>query len=94
MTENGLGLQTISTKRTDFQTDRVLLLGQVTQKKKPHKMCGSLRQAKESNLTTPQLNSVIENIYTQKLIGTTCREEWPAHQLVLSNIPNLLKTLK
>ncbi|NMC99064.1 MAG: hypothetical protein GYA62_05025 [Bacteroidales bacterium] len=33
MTENGLNIQTISTKRTDFQTDRVLLLGQVTEKK-------------------------------------------------------------
>lgn len=32
MTENGLDIQTISTKRTDFQTDRVLLLGQVTEK--------------------------------------------------------------
>jgi len=32
MTENGLDIQTISTKRTDFQTDRVLLFGQVTQK--------------------------------------------------------------
>ena len=31
MTENGLNIQTISTKRTDFQTDRVLLLGQVTE---------------------------------------------------------------
>ena len=33
MTKNGLDIQTISTKRTDFQADRVLLLGQVTQKK-------------------------------------------------------------
>lgn len=33
MTENGLNIQTISTKRTDFQTDRVLLLGQVTEGK-------------------------------------------------------------
>jgi hypothetical protein len=33
MTKNGLDIQTISTKRTDFQTDRVLLLGQVTEKK-------------------------------------------------------------
>lgn len=33
MTENGLDIQTISTKRTDFQADRVLLLGQVTEKK-------------------------------------------------------------
>jgi hypothetical protein len=33
MTKNGLDIQTISTKRTDKQTDRVLLLGQVTQKK-------------------------------------------------------------
>jgi hypothetical protein len=32
MTKNGLYIQTISAKRTDFQTDRVLLLGQVTQK--------------------------------------------------------------
>ena len=32
MTENGLGIQTILTKRTDFQTDRVLLLGKVTEK--------------------------------------------------------------
>lgn len=32
MTKNGLDIQTISTKRTAFQTDRVLLLGQVTQK--------------------------------------------------------------
>ena len=32
MTKNGLDIQTISTKRTDFQTDRVLLLGQVTEK--------------------------------------------------------------
>jgi hypothetical protein len=33
MTKNGHDIQTISTKRTDFQTDRVLLFGQVTQKK-------------------------------------------------------------
>lgn len=33
MTENGLDIQTISTKRTDKQTDPVLLLGQVTEKK-------------------------------------------------------------
>jgi hypothetical protein len=33
MTKNGLDIQTISTKWTDKQTDRVLLLGQVTQKK-------------------------------------------------------------
>jgi len=32
MTKNGLDIQTISTKMTDFQTDRVLLLGQVTEK--------------------------------------------------------------
>lgn len=32
MTKNGLNIQTISTKRTAFQTDRVLLLGQVTEK--------------------------------------------------------------
>jgi len=33
MTKNGLDIQTISTKRTDKQADRVLLLGQVTEKK-------------------------------------------------------------
>lgn len=33
MADNGLDIQTISTKRTDFQTERVLLLGQVTEKK-------------------------------------------------------------
>ena len=33
MTENGLDIQTISTRRTDFQTDRVLLLGQAREKK-------------------------------------------------------------
>jgi hypothetical protein len=33
MTKNGLDIQTISTKRTDFQTDRVLLLRQLTEKK-------------------------------------------------------------
>jgi len=33
MTKNGLDIQTISTKRTDFQTDLVLLLGQVTEKR-------------------------------------------------------------
>jgi hypothetical protein len=33
MTKNGHDIQTISTKRTDFQTDRVLLLVQVTEKK-------------------------------------------------------------
>ncbi len=32
MTENGHDIQTISTIRTDFQADRVLLLGQVTEK--------------------------------------------------------------
>lgn len=32
MTENGLEIQTISTKRTDKQADRVLLFGQVTEK--------------------------------------------------------------
>ena len=37
MTENGLDIQTILTKRTDFQADRVLLLGQVTEnKEKPN----------------------------------------------------------
>jgi len=34
MTKNRLNIQTISTKRTDFQTYRFLLLGQVIQKKK------------------------------------------------------------
>jgi hypothetical protein len=33
MTENGLHIQTISSKRTDFQADLVLLLGQVTENK-------------------------------------------------------------
>ena len=32
MTENRLDIQTISTKRTGIQADRVLLLGQVTEK--------------------------------------------------------------
>lgn len=32
MTKNGLNIQTISTKRTDIQADRVLLLRQVTEK--------------------------------------------------------------
>lgn len=31
MTKNGLDIQTISPKRTAFQTDRVMLLGQVTE---------------------------------------------------------------
>lgn len=33
MNNNGFDILTISTKRTDFQADRVLLLGQVTEKK-------------------------------------------------------------
>lgn len=33
MTKNGLDIQTISTKRTDKQADRVLLFGQWTEKK-------------------------------------------------------------
>jgi len=33
MTKNGLDIQTILTKQTDKQADRVLLLGQVTEKK-------------------------------------------------------------
>lgn len=33
MTKNGIDIQTISTKRTEKQTDRVLLLRQVTEKK-------------------------------------------------------------
>jgi hypothetical protein len=32
MTENRLCIQTISTQRTGFQADRVLLLGRVTEK--------------------------------------------------------------
>ena len=32
MTKNGHYIQTILTERTDFQADRVLLLGQVTEK--------------------------------------------------------------
>jgi len=32
MIENGLDIQTISTKRTDFQTDRVFLFGQEKEK--------------------------------------------------------------
>lgn len=32
MAKNGLDIQTISTKRTDLQTGRVLLLGQITEK--------------------------------------------------------------
>lgn len=34
MNENGLDIQTISTKRTDKQADRVLLFGQLTENKK------------------------------------------------------------
>lgn len=33
MTKNVLDIQTILTKRTDFQTDRVLLYSQLTEKK-------------------------------------------------------------
>jgi hypothetical protein len=33
MIENELDIQALSTKRTDFQTDRVLPFGQVTEKK-------------------------------------------------------------
>jgi hypothetical protein len=33
MTKNGLDIQTISTKRTDKQADRVLLFRQLTEKK-------------------------------------------------------------
>jgi hypothetical protein len=33
MTKNGLDIQTISTNRTDLQTDRILLFGQLTEKK-------------------------------------------------------------
>ncbi|MCO6463861.1 MAG: hypothetical protein J5I52_06895 [Saprospiraceae bacterium] len=33
MTENGIDIQTTSTKRTDKQADRVLLLGQLKEKK-------------------------------------------------------------
>ncbi len=33
MTKNGLDIETISTKRIDFQTDCVLLFGKVTEKK-------------------------------------------------------------
>ena len=33
MTKNGLDIQSISTRRTDKQADRVLLLEQVTEKK-------------------------------------------------------------
>ncbi len=33
MSVNGIDIQTISTNQTDFQTDRVLLLGQLTEKK-------------------------------------------------------------
>ena len=32
MTKNGLDIQTISIKWTDFQTDRVMHLGQLTEK--------------------------------------------------------------
>ena len=32
MTKNGIDIQTILAKRTDFQADRGLLLGQVTEK--------------------------------------------------------------
>ncbi len=33
MTENGHDIQTLSTNRTDLQAERVLLFGQVTEKK-------------------------------------------------------------
>ena len=33
MTKNGINILTISTNQTDFQADRGLLLGQVTEKK-------------------------------------------------------------
>lgn len=33
MTKNGRDIQTVTTKRTGFQADRVLLLGQVTENK-------------------------------------------------------------
>lgn len=37
MNNNGLDIQTISTKRTNFQANRVLLLGQMTEKKEKAK---------------------------------------------------------
>jgi hypothetical protein len=43
MNENGLDILTISTKRTDFQADCVLLLGQVTEKKEKANPSHSLR---------------------------------------------------
>lgn len=33
MPKNGFDIQTISIKRTEFQTDRILLFGEVTEKK-------------------------------------------------------------
>jgi hypothetical protein len=65
MTEIGFDIQTISTKQTDFQADRVLLLGQVTEKKE---------KARPSHFfkfrTASRTNGTFEFAPTRKAIAT------------------------
>lgn len=57
MTKNGLDIQTISTKRTDKQADRVLLFGQLTEEKEnanPSHFLKFLCQPTFGTFTKPQ----------------------------------------
>jgi hypothetical protein len=58
MTKNGLDIQTISAKRTDLQTDRVLHLGQLTEeeeKANPSYFLKFLLASRTNGTTCPDL---------------------------------------
>ena len=69
MTDNGLDIQTISTKRTDKQTDRVLLLGQVTEKKEKAKPSHFLKFL----LAHPQVAHLVLPRHTKPTLRKTKR---------------------
>lgn len=84
MTENGLDIQTISTKRSDFQTDRVLRLGQEIEKNEkaypshflkflfsnPH--CTHLvLPDTQTNLSQNQKSAIFANATNNKKIANT-----------------------
>ena len=50
MIKNGLDIQTTSTKRTDFKTDSVLLLGQVTEGKEKADPSQFFQHTNENNI--------------------------------------------
>lgn len=100
MIENGLDIQTISTKRTDFQTDRVLLFGQVTEikeKANPSHFLKFLLASRTNGTTCPDPSGFGFFQHTKPTLRKTKRAKFTHRTVTVSiktlNLTTLSKTI-